>query len=424
MLHIGGVVVFEGEAVAVVVGGVEYGVLQAANLAHYRDGAVAQRNHLRQTAGLLRGGHEEDIGAGVNLARQLRHKAVAENESAGIFCLHVVEEVLVFLVARAEDDKLHVFGVHQLLQAHAHQIQALVGNQTGDHGNQRNTPVDLEGKALLQTALVFTLAAHILLGVVAVNLVVGRGIIAGEVDAVLDAAELVVTEVELVMQTPAVPRILNFSRIARRNGGNAGGGFDSALHHVELAVHFEDFALARRNTDALGVNLPAILTLVLDIMDGEQALDVVVPRSVRIEQIVIHGNERGLPVVGMDDIGMEVDVGQHLEDGAREERKALRVVIVTIEGAALEVVFVVDEVVGAVVPARPKQAAVLVSPRYGYGEVGDEVHLVLQILRNGAVERHNDTAILTFSAKGMRKAAGNIGKTAAAAEGIRLRCTV
>ena len=56
------------------------------------------------------------------------------------------------------------------------------------------------------------------------------------------------------------------------------------------------------------------------------------------------------------------------------------------------------------------------SPRNGYGEVGDEVQLVLKILRNGSVERNNNAAILTFSAKGMRKAARYVGETAAAAE--------
>ena len=424
VLHIRSIVVLKGEAVAVVVGGIEYGVLQAAYLTHYGDSAVAERDHLRQTAGLLRGGHEEDVGAGVDLARQLGNEAVAEDESAGVLRLHMVEEVLVFLVARAEDDELHILGVHQLFQTHAHQIQALVRNQTGDHGNQRNAPVDLEGEALLQAALVFALAAHILLGVVAVDLIVGGRVVACEIDAVLDAAELVMTEVQLVVQTPAVPRILDLRSVAWRNGGNAGRGLNSALHHIELAVHLENMALAGGDADALGVDFPAVLALILDVVDGEQALDVVVPGSVGIEQIVVHGNQSCLPVVGVDDVGMEVDVGQHLQNGAGEERKALGVVIVTVEGAALEVVFVVDEVVGAVVPASPEQAAVLVSPRDGHGEVGDEVHLILQILRDGAVERNNDAAVLSLSAQGMRKAARNVGKTAAAAEGIRLGSTV
>ena len=159
-------------------------------------------------------------------------------------------------------------------------------------------------------------------------------------------------------------------------------------------------------------------------MDGEQALDVVIPGSVGIEQIVVHGNESRLPVVAVNDIGMEIDIGEHLQNRAGEESKSLGVVIVAVESTALEVVLVVDEIVGAIIPARPEQSAILMSPRHRYGEVGDEVELVLQILRDGAVKRNYDTAILTLSAKGMRKAACYVSESAAAAERVCLGCTV
>ncbi len=241
---------------------------------------------------------------------------MAEAESAGILCLHIVEEVLVFLVARTENNKLHILSVHELLKTHSDEVKTLVGNKTGNHTYERRLPALLETESLLESLLADALAAHILLGVVAVELIVGGGIVAREVDTVLDTAELVVTEIELVMQAPAVPGILNFSGIARRNGRNTGRGLDRALHHVELAVHLEDIALACGNTYALGVDFPAILTLILDVVDGEEALDVVIPGSVRIEQIVVYGYKSGLPVVGVNDIGMEVDIGQHLEDRA------------------------------------------------------------------------------------------------------------
>ena len=299
-----------------------------------------------------------------------------------------------------------------------------MGHETGYHCDQRNAPVDLEGESLLKAALALALAAHIFFCVVAVDLIVGRGIVACDVDAVLDAAELVMTKIQLVVQTPAVPRVFDFSRVAGRNRGDTCRGLDSALHHIELAVHLENVALARGDSHALGVDLPAVLALILDVVDGEQALDVVIPWSVRIEQIVVNGNQSRLPVVGVNDVGMEVDVGQHLKDRAREECESLGVVIVTVERAALEVVFVVDEIVGAVVPARPEQSAVLMSPCNRHCEVGDEVELVFKILRNGAVKRYDDAAILSFSAQGMRKAARYVGKSAAAAEGIRLGSTV
>ena len=241
---------------------------------------------------------------------------MAEAESAGILCLHIVEEVLVLLVARTENNKLHILSVHELLKTHSDEVKTLVGNKTGNHTYERRLPALLETESLLESLLADALAAHILLGVVAVELIVGGGIVAREVDTVLDTAELVVIRVQRVMQTVAVPRILDLQRVGGGDGVDAGGAEDRALHHVELAVHLEDIALARGNTYALGVDFPTILTLILDVVDGEEALDVVIPGSVRIEQIVVYGYESGLPVVGVNDIGMEVDIGQHLEDRA------------------------------------------------------------------------------------------------------------
>ena len=148
-------------------------------------------------------------------------------------------------------------------------------------------------------------------------------------------------------------------------------------------------------------------------MDGEQRLDVVVPRVLGIEQIVVDRNKRRLPVVGMDEIGMEVDIGEHFQDRAREERITLGVIIEAVELVALEVILVIDEVVGAVVPSCPEQTAVLMSPRNRYGEVGDEVHLTLQLVGDRTVQRHNDAAVMTFAAYGMGQRTCHVGETAA-----------
>ena len=142
--HIGDIIVAEGEAVAVVVSAVEYAVLQAADLADDRDGTVAQGDHLRQTAGLLLTGHQEDIRAGVDLARQFGNKSVAGDDSAGIEPLHIAEEVLVLFITGAEDDKLHVIVVQQIGQTAADEVETLVGDHTGDHGDDRDRPVLLE----------------------------------------------------------------------------------------------------------------------------------------------------------------------------------------------------------------------------------------------------------------------------------------
>ncbi len=143
---------------------------------------------------------------------------------------------------------------------------------------------------------------------------------------------------------------------------------------------------------------PTVFALILDVMDGEQRLDIVIPRVLGIEQIVVYGNQRCLPVVGVDEVGMEVDVGEHLEDRAREERIALGVVIEAVQLVALEIILVVDKIIGAVIPASPEETAVLVSPRNRNGEVGDEIHLAFQLIGDRAIKRHDDSAVMTLTA--------------------------
>ena len=97
-------------------------------------------------------------------------------------------------------------------------------------------------------------------------------------------------------------------------------------------------------------------------MDGKQGLDAGVPLVIGVEQPVVHRHQGGLPVVGMDDVGLEVDVGQHLQNGPGEKREPLRVVKVAVDAAALEVVLVIDEVVDHIVDLGLENAAILPPP--------------------------------------------------------------
>ena len=58
------------------------------------------------------------------------------------------------------------------------------------------------------------------------------------------------------------------------------------------------------------------------------------------------------------------------------------------------------------------------APGYGNGEVGDEIHLALQLVGDGAVQRHDDTAVMTFAAYGMGQGTCHICESAAARERV------
>ena len=124
-----GVVRLEGEAVAFAVAAVADGVLEAAGLADDRDGAVAQRDHLGQAAGLALRGHQEEVGAGVDLSREARVEAQLDAELVRVPLGDAAEVVLVGAVAGAEDDHADFGVVQKLIDDGGDEVEALVGDE-------------------------------------------------------------------------------------------------------------------------------------------------------------------------------------------------------------------------------------------------------------------------------------------------------
>ena len=80
-------------------------------------------------------------------------------------------------------------------------------------------------------------------------------------------------------------------------------------------------------------------------MDGKQGADGLVGIQTHVEGPEEDGNHGSLPVVGVDDIGIPVEVLQGLQNGLGEEGEALAVVVVAVGVVPIEVVLIVDEVV-------------------------------------------------------------------------------
>ena len=118
---------------------VEHGVLEAADRAHHRHRAVAQRDHLRQAAGLVEARHDQQVRAGVDQVREFL--VVADLEVAvGVVVQPALEvpEVLVDAVLRAgaEQHELRVV-LERVEQRVADEVQALLGVESADVGDDR-----------------------------------------------------------------------------------------------------------------------------------------------------------------------------------------------------------------------------------------------------------------------------------------------
>src|SRR5205823_5209234 len=108
---------------------------------------------------------------------------------------------------------------------------------------------------------------------------------------------------------------------------------EPGLQEVEMAVTLELVGIVEPPIQPGGERGAAPKRpLIGKVVDGEQRPDILVPRlqrGVGIPVVLfaqVNRDEAGLPVVGMDDIGPEIEEADGLEHGATEEDEALIVV--------------------------------------------------------------------------------------------------
>ena len=208
----------------------------------------------------------------------------------------------------------------------------------------------------------------------------------------------------------AEPGVQDLLGVGGADRGDLVGGLDGALHEVGAAVVLHHMGVPRADAAGILQDIQAVLALVGDVVDGEHRLDAVELVQVAVVQVQVDGRQRGLPVVAVDDVGLEIGIEQHFEDGAGEEGEALAVIVEAVQAAALEVVFVVDEIEGNALVLGLEQAAVLAAPAHRHAEVGHigQGVFVFQV----AVQRHDHTAVHTVLDQRFGQRPGHIGQTA------------
>ena len=171
-----------------------------------------------------------------------------------------------------------------------------------------------------------------------------RKVVGVHVDAVQDAAQLILLLPQQGVQAIAEPGVQDLLGIGGADGGDFVGGLEGALHEVGAAVVLHDVLVPA--ADAAGVlqDLQAILALVGDVVDGKDGLDPVELVQMTVVQVQIHGDQGRLPVVAVDDVGGEIQIEQGLQHRTGEEGEPLAVVVEAVQAAALEVILVIQEV--------------------------------------------------------------------------------
>ena len=416
-----GVVTGKGKAVAVAHGAVMDGVAQAAGLADDGRCAVAAGHHLCQTAGLALGGHDEGICTGVDLLRELGLKADVGAYAARVTAAQVGEEVLVLALAAAQNDQLDA-AVHQTVSDALHQIKALHAHHAADHAKD-GAAVLVQAKPILQGLLALCLALFkVVDAVIEGDVLVGGGVVGIHVDAVQNAAQLILLFPQQGVQTVTEPGVQDLLCVGGADRGDLVGRLKSTLHEVGAAIVLHDVLVTAADAAGIFQNVGAVLALVGNVVDGEHRLDAVELIQMAVVQVQVHGHQSSLPVVAVDDVRGEVDVEQGLQHGTGEEGETLAVIVKAVEAAALEVILVVEEVVGHTIDLSLEQAAVLAAPAHGDRVVGNVFQLIAEL--QVAIQRHDDAGVHAVLDQRFGQGAGHIGQTAGFCKGGCFRSSI
>ena len=155
-----------------------------------------------------------------------------------------------------------------------------------------------------------------------------------------------------------------------------------------------------------------VLTLVLYVVNCENGFYIAVYIVIAVYRIKVYGHHSRLPVVAVYNIGCKAYVRYNIKHRAREERKALGIVVMPVKPVALEIILIIYKIVNNAVHMGFKYSAILPPPCNRNGYTADKAHFFAQLIGNTAVKRHNNAAAHKPFSERLGQRARNIGKTA------------
>jgi hypothetical protein len=217
-------------------------------------------------------------------------------------------------------------------------------------------------------------------------------------------------------------RGLYLPRVLGRDRAHRLGEEDAALHVAHAAVVLQRVAAQvpgqTEDVHGLGADVP----LVGDVVDGEDRGRAVERGVVPVERFEVHGQEPGMPVVGVEDVGPLAAAAEVLDGGTGEEREAEMVVAVAVEERPVEegrVLHEDDTQPAAEGPPVEAGAAAHVV----HGDV-DRSRELAGRERDLAVARDEDRDLVAGPGQGLGQRGGRVGQAAGLGEGRQLGADV
>ena len=82
---------------------------------------------------------------------------------------------------------------------------------------------------------------------------------------------------------------------------------------------------------------------------------------------------------------MKINIRQHFKHCAGEKGETLGIVVMAIDRIPLEIILVIEQVIGNAIGFGFKYAAVLPAPRYGHRQACNKMHTVTHLLRDRGI---------------------------------------
>ena len=260
--------------------------------------------------------------------------------------------------------------------------------KTRHHCKHRRIAVLGQSQRFLKRQLVLELPFFERLFVIVRGQALGRhGVKKLRVNAVRNAGKIAAPAREHLRHAVRIVRVPQLLTVRLRHGRHLIGRYDRGLHEVRAVVEAQNLVARSGKADHIVIKAQVRLALILNIMDREDALRV-------WEALVVLGlekqrNQRRLPVVAVDDIGLQADERHRSQGRLCKIRVPLAVVRAPIHAAAAEIVLVVDKIdLELLSPAlEPQKPHIFPPPSQRHVEVAQKFHVVFPGIFDPVIER-------------------------------------
>ena len=239
---------------------------------------------------------------------------------------------------RAEKNELAA-AIEAVWDGVENQVNAFLVIEAADEGDN-GTKLFSKPERIAKSVFVGVFILNRLDGITSGDVRVGLGIPDIVIEPVQNAAEFSLVRCKNSLQAHTEMPVTDFISVARRNRGDEIGIDDAAFHEINRAMAMivgkaivgHD---ASRTQADLAKDLFAVNPLMAEVVKCETDPRVA-HAEVLIDLVKEHGDERRLPVMAMNNVGMLVRFEHELQCCPAEKGETFRVIMMTVEDASIE----------------------------------------------------------------------------------------